>query len=126
MLSYPNNQEYLGLSLAKGSYIFAPFDGTFTYSGTAEGNPKLSLNGSVTQAPQGGVNGMVLYFIAEFQPLVAEGAQVRKGEPVAAIEGGVIDQVSGSNLLLNFQGVSPAGPQFPDSSILPKYFKVSQ
>ncbi|MDE2144923.1 MAG: hypothetical protein KGJ01_03085 [Patescibacteria group bacterium] len=119
-VTYPNNQTYLGFNISKNSYVYAPFDGMFAYSGVGESDSSLKTDGWVTESAQGNNIQDVFNFVAEFKPLVPNGDQVTKGEAVAQVDGNVIDEVSNSDLLINFSTIPP---QYPSPDILGEYFK---
>ncbi|HUY69816.1 MAG TPA: hypothetical protein VMU70_02285 [Candidatus Tyrphobacter sp.] len=114
LVSYPQNKIFVGFNLAASSTIYAPFDGYFDFG---------KDGGSVEQyAETASSTGQYFEFFGYMTPLQESGAYVKKGAPVAQVTGQVIDQISNSNLLLDFQSVSPNRQKTPDLSLTHQYF----
>ena len=121
-VTYPDNQTYLGFNVSSGTEIYAPFAGKFSASGVAKSNPNLNIYGFVVGNVVPNATTTAFSFMGEFKPLVKSGSEVGAGQPVAESDGYIIDQVSNSSLLINFQDVTPTGSGIVNPSILNKYF----
>lgn len=125
-VTYPDNQTYLGFNVPSSTVIYAPFAGKFSASGVAQSNPNLNVYGFVTSNPGPNATRTSFYFTGEFKPLVKSGSEVGAGQPVAESDGYIIDQVSNSSLLINFQDVNAEGLGSIDQNILNSYFKTQK
>jgi len=124
LVPYANNQTMLGFNPAKGSNIYAPFSGTFVFTGKVRSDPSLNDAGRIDEPRSNATSTYSMYFFSEFKPLVKMGETVKKGEVVAQVEGGAIDQETSSTFLVGFEQTLPSGAQTEDLSALSKYFKV--
>ena len=125
-VTYPDNQTYLGFNVPSSTIIYAPFAGKFSASGVAKSNSSLNVYGSVMGNYNSNSTATLFYFMGEFKPLVKSGSEVGAGQPVAESDGYIIDQVSNSSLLINFQDVNAEGLGVIDQNILNSYFKTQK
>jgi hypothetical protein len=125
-VTYPDNQTYLGFNVPSSTIIYAPFAGKFSASGVAVSNPSLNVYGFVANRPEPNATGTTFFFTGEFKPLIKSGSEVGVGQPIAESDGYIIDQVSNSSLLINFQDVNAEGLGSIDQNILNSYFKTQK
>jgi len=125
------NMKLLGFNLPADTYVFAPFDGEFTASGTAFSDPKFKTRGELKhflqlkKEPTAGKPGVILYFFGEFEPLVETRVQVKKGEKLARLNGVVTDEVNNLTLRLGMGGLTPEGVGYRDNAILGSFFSLN-
>ncbi len=93
----PDGQKYTAFNVPAGTLVFAPFTGLFEYKG--EDYQSTSTYTVGYMVPAAG-RSTAFEFFANFQPIASNGSLIRKGEPVAILRGGAVDQIINSDFLV--------------------------